>query len=44
MNENVVEQAALGWFESLGYGTRSGAEVSPGAENPWRANPACEQR
>ena len=38
MNENVVEQAALGWFESLGYGTRSGAEVSPGAENPWRAN------
>lgn len=36
MNENVVEQAALGWFESLGYGTRKGAEVSPGAETPLR--------
>src|ERR1700693_5865764 len=36
MNENVLEQAALGWFESLGYDTRKGAEVSPGAENPLR--------
>src|SRR6266545_4839509 len=36
MNENIVEQAALGWLESLGYDTRKGAEVSPGAENPLR--------
>jgi len=36
MNESVVEQAALGWFESLGYDTRRGAEVSPGADSPLR--------
>jgi len=38
MKESVVEQAALGWFESLGYNTRKGAEVSPGAEHPLREN------
>ncbi|TPQ32796.1 type I restriction endonuclease subunit R [Bradyrhizobium guangdongense] len=36
MNENIVEQAALGWFEALGYHTARGAEISPGADNPLR--------
>jgi type I restriction enzyme, R subunit len=36
MNENIVEQAALGWFEALGYETALGAEISPGAEYPLR--------
>src|SRR5258708_2278499 len=36
MNENLVEQAALGWFESLGYDTKKGADVSPGADSPLR--------
>jgi type I restriction enzyme R subunit len=36
MNEKVLEQAALAWFESVRYVTRKGAEVSPGAENPLR--------
>lgn len=37
MNENAVEQAALGWFESLGWDIARGAEVSPGADAPLRA-------
>lgn len=37
MNENVVEKAALGWFESLGFDIRRGADISPGAEAPLRA-------
>ena len=36
MNENVVEQAALGWFESLGYVVERGADVSPGGPRPLR--------
>lgn len=36
MMERMVEQAALGWFESLGYDTKAGAEVSPGADEPLR--------
>ena len=36
MTEGVVEQAALGWFESIGYDIRQGADVSPGAEKPLR--------
>jgi type I restriction enzyme, R subunit len=36
MNENIVEQAALGWFESLGYHTARGADISPGANTPMR--------
>ena len=36
MNENIVEQAALGWFESLGYHTARGADISPGGDNPLR--------
>ena len=38
MNEEVVEQAALGWFEWLGYTTRRGADISPGGDSPLRAN------
>jgi type I restriction enzyme, R subunit len=34
MNENIVEQAALGWFEALGYHTARGADISPGAAPP----------
>jgi type I restriction enzyme R subunit len=36
VNENIVEQAALGWFEALGYDTARGADISPGAEYPLR--------
>ncbi len=36
MNETIVEKAALGWFESLGYHTARGADISPGGENPLR--------
>lgn len=37
MNENAVEQAALGWFEAIGWDIARGAEVSPGADTPLRA-------
>ena len=36
MNENIVEKAALGWFELLGYHTARGADISPGADAPLR--------
>ena len=36
MRESVVEQAALGWFEALGFNTCSGAEISPGSDRPQR--------
>jgi type I restriction enzyme, R subunit len=36
MNETIVEQAALGWFEALGYETARGADISPGADYPLR--------
>lgn len=36
MNEDVVEQAALGWFEAEGYDVRRGADISPGARMPQR--------
>jgi type I restriction enzyme R subunit len=36
VKENVVERAALGWFEALGYDTKSGADVSPGSVAPLR--------
>ncbi|MFU8851126.1 type I restriction endonuclease subunit R [Micromonospora sp. SL1-18] len=38
MNESVVEQAALGWFEWLGFDTQTGANISPGAETPLRGS------
>jgi type I restriction enzyme, R subunit len=36
VNEDIVEQAALGWFESLGYDIERGADISPGSEKPMR--------
>lgn len=36
MNENIAEQAAVGWFEALGYHTARGADISPGAGAPLR--------
>ncbi|WP_315772290.1 MULTISPECIES: type I restriction endonuclease subunit R [unclassified Bradyrhizobium] len=36
MNENIVEKAALGWFEAIGYHTARGSEISPGGSNPLR--------
>jgi type I restriction enzyme, R subunit len=38
MNENIVEQASLGWFEWLGFDTSTGADISPGAENALRTS------
>ncbi|MDP8981330.1 MAG: type I restriction endonuclease subunit R [Acidobacteriota bacterium] len=38
VNENAVEQAALAWFETMGYGTARGADISPGAAIPLRVN------
>ncbi len=38
MNENIVEQAALGWFEALAYETARGAVISPGGELPLRGS------
>lgn len=38
MMENIVEQAALGWFEALGYDTARGADISLGAGNPLRSS------
>jgi type I restriction enzyme R subunit len=28
--ESVVEQAALAWFESVGWQVRNGADIAPG--------------
>ena len=36
MKEDIVEQAALGWFEALGYDTARGVEISPGSDYPLR--------
>lgn len=36
MKEDIVEQAALGWFEALGYDTARGADISVGADYPLR--------
>jgi type I restriction enzyme R subunit len=36
--ESVVEQAALAWFESLGYGVANGAAIAPGEANAERSN------
>lgn len=36
MNEDIVEKAALGWFEAQGYDIARGADISPGGDNPLR--------
>ncbi|MEW4528130.1 type I restriction endonuclease subunit R [Maioricimonas sp. JC845] len=36
MNEHVVEQAACGWFEALGFDVARGADISPGGDAPER--------
>jgi type I restriction enzyme R subunit len=36
MNEDIVEKAALGWFEALGYDVARGADISPGGDKPQR--------
>ncbi|SFM68395.1 type I restriction enzyme, R subunit [Ectothiorhodospira mobilis] len=36
LSEQQVEQAALGWFEALGFDVRKGADISPGADSPLR--------
>jgi type I restriction enzyme R subunit len=36
MKEDIVESAALGWFEALGYETARGADISVGANYPLR--------
>ena len=36
MNEDIVEQAALGWFEAHGYNIARGADISPGGDTPLR--------
>ena len=45
--ESVVEQAALGWFESAGWAVRHGAEIAPGepaAERTHYGQVILEQR
>lgn len=36
ISEDVVEQAALGWFEALNYDVERGASISPGSDNSER--------
>ncbi|MEO1891854.1 MAG: type I restriction endonuclease subunit R [Alcanivorax sp.] len=36
ISEQQVEQAALGWFEALGFETARGVDISPGADSPLR--------
>lgn len=38
MNEAIVERAALGWFEAIGYDVARGADISPGGTNALRAS------
>jgi type I restriction enzyme, R subunit len=37
-NESTVEEAALSWFEELGYGIRHGPEIAPGEPAAERAS------
>ncbi|PTL36044.1 hypothetical protein CLG94_07030 [Candidatus Methylomirabilis limnetica] len=32
--ESVVEQAALGWLESVGWAVKYGPEIGPGGQRP----------
>lgn len=36
MKEGIIERAALGWFEALGFDITRGADISPGADSPLR--------
>jgi len=36
--ENIVEQAALAWFESLKYELIHGPDIAPGGDNQLRAS------
>jgi len=36
--ESIVEQAALAWFESLGWSIRHGLEIAPGEPGAGREN------
>ncbi|VFM97302.1 MAG: type I restriction enzyme, R subunit [Candidatus Kentron sp. G] len=36
MNEGALEQLALAWFESMGWDTAKGADISPGSDSPLR--------
>ena len=38
IREDVVEKAAVGWFESMGFETHTGAEISPGSETSQRSS------
>jgi type I restriction enzyme R subunit len=38
VKEEVVEQAALGWFEWLGYNPLKGVDISPGVASPLRSS------
>ncbi|MCG5514730.1 MULTISPECIES: type I restriction endonuclease subunit R [unclassified Ectothiorhodospira] len=37
-SEQQVEQAALGWFEALGFDTARGVDISPGVDRDLRAS------
>ena len=36
LDENVLEEVALAWFETIGFDAFRGAEISPGGDNPLR--------
>lgn len=38
VTESVVEQAALAWFESLGYGVKAGPDIAPDGATPERGS------
>ena len=38
VTEEIVERAALAWFETIGYEVASGADISPGGDRPLRAD------
>ena len=38
LNESIVEEAALSWFEALGYAVRSGPRIAPGEPDAERTS------
>ncbi|MCX7424485.1 MAG: hypothetical protein NTW96_02445 [Planctomycetia bacterium] len=40
-NESTVEDAALSWFEELGYGVAHGEDIAPGPQNGIRNEWHC---